>query len=434
MELLACQKEAADAFVAKAGRMYLSAKVGHGKTLAAAECHRRSMEKYPSPHLYLTTKTALHEQAAKFRSYGCHVELVDKPADKRMELWKSPQNVVYMATLEQIGCEDGEWSAMRRIPWGMVTVDEADRLTGSASKRNKRLLWLNARHRLLQSGTPLRNGLKDAFFPVMWLSLSPPWRNWTNFKTKELLFGNPLVKHQITGIRDEERLAGLVRPLMHRMFNPDAPTELVAHIVPVTLSMDEKAKYDTMVDEMIIEAENGELGISNRAVLNLRCRQFVALPEAVGIDLPSSKEAALLRLLSGLSGDTIVFTSFASIAEILSTRHGWPKIIGAMSMSQREEVIASRPKILIATSAAERGLDMPWLTNVVSMDAGFTPATIRQRAGRATRYGREGVAQLFLLQAEGTVDVTSEARIIERKLNEARKVWNLRSSEKSANT
>lgn len=420
--LLPCQQEAADAFVKMGGRQYLSAKVGHGKSYVAAECIRRSQAKYPAPALYLTTTTAIKEQVQKFQDFGLEVVVVPSQSVKRVELWKQPQNVVYVANLEVVGCPESEWKVLRYVPFGCIVVDEADRLTGSASKRNKRLIQLPARHRLLMSGTVLRNGLKDAFFPLMWLPQTPTWRNWTDFNQKELLHQNPMLPHMITGIRDQEHLASLLRPYMHTMTNPDAPTELVAEIITVHLSPEEREVYEKMKDELIWEAEQGTLTISNQAVLNLRLRQCVAMPEALNIKLESSKEKKLLELLTGLEGKHLIFTSFASVADILAQHHGWPCITGKMSAKARQAILATEPDILIATSAAERGVDCAWLTNVISLDQGYTPATMRQRAGRATRYGRTGDAKLYLLQAKDTVDITSEARIILSKLRQIRKV------------
>jgi superfamily II DNA or RNA helicase len=272
------------------------------------------------------------------------------------------------------------------------------------------------------SGTMLKNGLKDSYFPVMFLSWNSPWKNWTDFKNKELLFKNPMVPNMITGIRDERYLADLMKPLIITMENPDSPKELVAHIIKCDMGMDQRAAYETMKEELILEAKNGTLTISNHAVLNLRCRQFVAMPEALGHDASSAKEEALAELLPTLTGKTIIFTSFATAARILSERYKWPIIEGATSARNRKEILESAPDILVCTSAGERGVDCPWVTNIISLDAGFTSAVIRQRAGRATRYGRTGEAKLFLIQCKDSVDIYSEERIILRKLKEARKV------------
>jgi superfamily II DNA or RNA helicase len=421
--LLPCQKKAADEFVKKCGRIYLVSPVGHGKTLCAAECFRRSMEKYPAPALYLTTKTARAEQVKKFRDYGLDVIVVDKYGDKRSELWTDiKQSSIYVATLEVIGTDD--WKLIRNVPWGMVGIDEADRLTAGASKRNRRLLSLiGVRHRLMMTGTELRNGLRDSFFPVMWLSKIPPWKHWTDFSNSELLHDNPNQPHQITGIRDENRLASLISPFMTEMVNSDAPKELMPTIIDVQLNEGQREAYETLKRDLMLKAENGTLVISNHGVLNLRLRQLVVMPEALGLGVPSAKESALLELLPKLEGKTIVFSSFATAASILAKRHGWPVIQGSTPTKERKRITDSQPNILVATSAAERGIDLGWLTNVISLDRGFTSATLRQRAGRATRYGRKGQAKLYLFRSPDTVDIESEEKIVRKKLNQARKIW-----------
>jgi superfamily II DNA or RNA helicase len=423
INLLPCQSKAADDFVAKSGRAYLDSAVGSGKTFFVAECFRRSMSKYPAPCLYLATKTSLKSQVSELTKYGLKAVAVDLSADKRLELWKNTQQgVVYAMTLEAIGCPEREWNALRHVPWGMIAIDEADRLTAGASKRNRRLLALTGvRHRLMMTGTPLKNGLKDSYFPIMWLSCNPPWRNWTDFKNRELLFQNPNCPKQITGIRDENYLASLMSDLMIRMVNPDAPKELEVEEVLVEMNEEQRKAYDALKEDLILEVKSGTLTVSNSAVLNLRLRQFLAMPEALGHSAHSSKEKKLLEMLAVLKGKTAVFTSFATVAEILGKRYGWPIVQGSVSAKKRQAIVDSKPDILVMTSAGERGINCPWLTNVISLDRGFTPAVLRQRAGRATRYGRTGEARLFLLTCPNTVDVLSEARIVNSKLKQARK-------------
>jgi hypothetical protein len=274
----------------------------------------------------------------------------------------------------------------------------------------------------MMTGTELRNGLKDVYFPVMFLSRNRPWRNWTDFKTRELLFQNPNLPNMMTGLRDERHLASLMAPLTFKMINTDAPKELVEKIISVPLGEVQRAKYEELKKNLLIEARDGLLTISNQAVLNMRLRQMVAMPEALGIDAPSAKMEVLLGLLEKLDGKTIIFTSFATVARLIGQKLDCPVIEGQTTAKERKRIADSQPNVMVATSAAERGINLTWLTNVVCFDLGFTSATLRQRAGRATRYGREGEARLFLLQSPNTVDVTSEAKIVMRKLKEARKI------------
>src|ERR1035437_2770618 len=98
VELLNCQKQAVAEWVAKKGRAILSADVGSGKSFVAAACFKVSMDKYPAPALYLTTKTAMKEQVKKFEDYGLTVIPEDGIATMRIKLWSNAQPVVYVAT------------------------------------------------------------------------------------------------------------------------------------------------------------------------------------------------------------------------------------------------------------------------------------------------------------------------------------------------
>ncbi len=369
------------------------------------------MKKYPAPALYLTTKTAIAGQVRKFRDFG--VEAVAREIDDRP--------IVHVTTLEALS--SGAWNDVRKIEWGMIGIDEADKLTAGASKRNRNLLKLTPRHRLMMSGTPLRNGLVDTYMPVMFLSQTPPWKNWTAFRNQELLFDNPLVPNMMTGLRSEERLAGLMRPLMHTMINPLMSKELETKEIMVKMSAEHRKCYEDLMETSVLEAKNGVLLMSNAAVCNLRGRQILQMPEALGVDISSSKEQALLENMKKCTGRSLVFTSFSTVARILEKRHGWACVDGTMSQNQRQAVFDSEPEVIVGTSAMERGIDLPEISNVHNLDQGFTSSVLRQRAGRITRYGKTGKSLSFVYMCPNTVDYTSEKKIILRKLKEARKVF-----------
>lgn len=316
-----------------------------------------------------------------------------------------------------------DFLVVSKIVWGIGVVDEADCLTAGASKRNKALLRLNPRHRLMMTGTPLKNGLKDAFMPLMWLPQVPYWKNWTAFSNQELIYGNPKVPNQITGIRDKARLAALMASFTHRMVNPDAPPTLEVEVIRFDLSPEQRAEYDSLVRDSILETENGTLIASNKAVLHGRLRQYVAMPSVLNSTVTSTKEQELVSLLKTLKGKTLIFTSFSTVARTLAGKYAWPVIDGKVPKKQRMALLASEPSILIATAAAERAVDAPYVDNVISLDRGHTGAVLTQRGGRANRYGRTGKVKHFLLCANGTVDDKGEERIVLRKLKEARMVY-----------
>lgn len=282
MILLPCQITAADDFVARGGRIFIDSAVGSGKTYAAGECIRRSQEKYPLQALYLTPSFAKKEQVRKLRECGL---------DAHQDSWLAP---VCVQSFERLVID---FEIARKINFGVVVVDEADQLTAGASKRNRALLRLQPRHRIMMTGSPLKNGLRDSYMALMFLSPTPPWKNWTMFSTQELRHDNPMVPHQITGIKNPDKLASMMAALTHRMINPGAPTRLTVKTIEVRMGREQQEAYDSFVLDSILQVKTGTIIASNRAVLNGRLRQFVAHPAALGHSAPSAKEVALLKLL-----------------------------------------------------------------------------------------------------------------------------------------
>ena len=117
------------------------------------------------------------------------------------------------------------------------------------------------------------------------------------------------------------------------------------------------------------------------------------------------KQMALLRLLPQCQGLTLVFVERKRTADLLESflsRHGYAvtSIHGDRSQHEREAALAhfraSRCPFLVATDVAARGLDIPYVLDVVNFD---TPTAIEDyvhRIGRTGRCGRTGTATSFL--------------------------------------
>ena len=80
-------------------------------------------------------------------------------------------------------------------------------------------------------------------------------------------------------------------------------------------------------------------------------------------------------------------------------------------LKELEEFRAGRQRILVATDVAARGLDIPFVDNVIHFNPPQNAATYVHRAGRTGRAGREGRSILFVSGREKKIEQEIEKEI-----------------------
>jgi len=145
-----------------------------------------------------------------------------------------------------------------------------------------------------------------------------------------------------------------------------------------------------------------------------RIRQHVAFC------LRDEKPALAVKAARTMGSPAIVFTRTKAEAEKLGalfrkdgmraeTLHG-DKTQGARSRAL-DALRSGRVTVLIATDVAARGLDIPAVKLVISLDVPDQPETYIHRIGRTARAGRNGAALVFCDPDERT-----ELRAVEKKI------------------
>jgi hypothetical protein len=106
----------------------------------------------------------------------------------------------------------------------------------------------------------------------------------------------------------------------------------------------------------------------------------------------------------------ILFTESLQTCETLKNALGTKceKLVGSMSREQRIEAVEalSNPRrnvrVLVATSAADEGIDLQIASKVIHWDLSSSPATLMQRNGRAARLGQVKDVTAYYLIIRGT--------------------------------
>jgi len=119
------------------------------------------------------------------------------------------------------------------------------------------------------------------------------------------------------------------------------------------------------------------------------------------IDVPEGKKVEVLEELLRLDGTCVVFCRTKDGVERLanslsSHRFDVASLRGNMNQPDRERVMRAfrvgRPRILVATNVAARGLDVSHIARVINYDLPDSPELLTHRLGRTGRMGRSGEA------------------------------------------
>jgi hypothetical protein len=141
--------------------------LSHSQTVQAIAliAHLAESKGIPGPHLILAPKAVLPNWAAEFERWAPSLRAVlyDGPPDQRKALrdeWLArPSSFHALITHYDLALRDAR--ALRGVDWGLLVVDEGHRLKNADARLGGALRSLTAAHRVLLTGTPLQNSLRE---------------------------------------------------------------------------------------------------------------------------------------------------------------------------------------------------------------------------------------------------------------------------------
>jgi SNF2 family DNA or RNA helicase len=414
--LLPHQTKAVDDVVANGLIALVHGEAGCGKTYIAADLIKRTLDEYGGRALYVTQASSIVQQVHKLRSYG-------------LDSSTSRDATVYVCSHERMRIDA---NLLKETKWSIAVVDEIHKCEAGTGKTTKALIGdhrgnaIYPRFRIGMTATPLANGLKDCYPYLRWLHPNCRWSSYTAF-AKECLEPHPRVEHAYIGVYAHkfDELSRMMREITVKVDYVPSYLPPIVERIEVALSNAEREAYSKIEKDGIIElAGRPKVLLANQMSIIGKLRQFVANPASIGYDIPSTKEAALLDLLKRTEGKSIVFCNHTTILKVLSERHGWPCVMGGVTMKRRNEILESEPDVLLMSSAGEASLDCQAYSNVIHLDEPWHDGHLDQRNGRAAREGQTKQVRLYYIIARNTCDQHTDA-IIRRKLRENVRVFSL---------
>jgi non-specific serine/threonine protein kinase len=317
-------------------------------------------------------------------------------------------------------------------PWQLAILDEAQAIKNPGAKQTRAAKKLEARARIVLTGTPVENRLSDlwSLFDFLNPGLLGTAKQFTRY-TKRLA-DEPT--NSYGPLRD------LVRPYILRRLKTDKAvisdlpekTELKAYC---QLSRKQAALYQQAVKELARELEdNREGGIRRKGVVLsflMRFKQLCNHPsqwlgDGAWAEEDSGKWARLRDLAEVIAAKqekVLVFTQFrevtAPLSAFLGSLFGRPGLVlhGETEVKKRKDLVQtfqedeSVPFFVLSLKAGGSGLNLTAASHVVHFDRWWNPAVENQATDRAFRIGQTKNVLVHKFVCRGTVEEKIDALI-----------------------
>lgn len=354
------------------------------------------------------------------------------------ELWRETSGEFIAAVNYEATQHEPMKSSLIKADWDAVILDEAHRGKGPTTKVAKWLrekLYPRARHVQALTGTPLPNGYGDSY--GLYANFAPATfnvKNWTHFRNRYAVRGNPRIPQQITAWRDTEELDRLMA--LHAIScKADDVLDLpdrVHETVWVELDGKTQDAYQRLEADLIAEIEQGDIVAANALVKALRLQQLAGGVAVVGEGeeatphrLSREKLDAFAEMLSDIDAHepVVLFGQFSADVQgaldvALRCKRPAFEVSGRIKQVGEWAESAARgegPVACVQIAAGGLGInEFVAARFAFFLSTGYSSSAFRQAIARLHRPGQSRKVIYYHIAARGTIDV-SIADALQRK-------------------
>ena len=345
-------------------------------------------------------------------------------------------------------------AALAAIGWGKVVLDEAQVIKNPASETAQQLRQLEARTRVVLTGTPIENGLGDLWALMDFVN--------PGLVGDRATFVAQMQKATDAGSGAESALRTLNGVLVFRRTKaePIIAAELPDRIDALDhcpMTPEQIGLYQAVLDELVVATADDDAPKKKGAVLAAitALKQICNHPAAyTGNDGPLAGRSGKLARLEEIVDNVfesdermLIFTHFATwgtkLADHLTARTGVPiaSYHGGLSRGARDKMVREFQEgegagaLVLSLKAGGTGLNLTAASHVVLYDRWWNPAVEDQARDRVWRIGQTKTVVAHRLVCPGTVDerveevVAGKRRIADIALPKASSVGDLDSDQ-----
>lgn len=304
---------------------------------------------------------------------------------------------------------------LRSYRFKYVVLDESQNIKNSDSLNFRSAIQLQSNHRLVLTGTPIENSLRD-----LWAQF--------HFIQPDLLGSESAFQKQFIipirqgNARVEMQLQQLIAPFILRRSKKEVAPEL-PELIEETIYCDMTEEQNTCYEQeknslrnILLQHTQSTDRLHSFSVLNgiLRLRQLSCHPQLILPDYTgaSGKITQIIETFDTLQSEghkVLIFSSFVKHLELLAEafqERGWKYALLTGSTSNRSSEIAhftdqkDVQAFLISLKAGGVGLNLTQADYVFIIDPWWNPAAESQAIARAHRIGQEKqvIAYRFITQ------------------------------------
>ncbi|KAJ5206183.1 SNF2-related protein [Penicillium cf. griseofulvum] len=341
---------------------------------------------------------------------------------------------VVIASYESMS-DDGAKQVLSSVNWAGLVVDEGQRLKNDKTQLYERLRRIKFGFKLLLTGTPLQNNIRELFNLVQFID--PTY----NAAKLEDQYGGYLDNEQISELHD------MIRPCLLRRTKAEVLPFLppmVQIIIPISMSVVQKKLYKSILKKnpqlikAICKKKTGQLKRAERHNLNnilMQLRKCLCHPFIYNRDIEeqtldsqlshqrlveASGKLQLLNLmlprLRERGHRVLIFSQFLenlTIVEDFLTGLGlqYCRLDGKLSSREKQQQIDqfNAPDspffaFLLSTRSGGVGINLATADTVIIMDPDFNPKQDMQALSRAHRIGQKNTVLVFHLVVRASVE------------------------------
>ncbi|CAI7567823.1 unnamed protein product [Penicillium glandicola] len=341
---------------------------------------------------------------------------------------------VVIASYESMS-DDGTKRVLSNVNWAGLVVDEGQRLKNDKSQLYERLRRMKFGFKLLLTGTPLQNNIRELFNLIQFID--PDY----DAETLEAQYAGTLDKQQI------RELHGMIRPCLLRRTKAEVLPFLppmVQIIIPISMSVVQKKLYKSILQKnpqlikAICKRKTGQLKKAERHNLNnilIQLRKCLCHPFIYNRDIEeqtvdpqishrrlveASGKLQLLHLmlprLRERGHRVLIFSQFLENLDIVEDFLAglglqYRRLDGKLSSREKQQQIDqfNAPDspffaFLLSTRSGGVGINLATADTVIIMDPDFNPKQDMQALSRAHRIGQKNTVLVFHLVVRASVE------------------------------